>query len=109
MGNVTNSTVDIQQKINQASHVPDELKTQLNELTKAVARMNQSLSKKDAERVTRDLKTLTDEATSDSPRKEWWQLSIDGLIKAAQDVGEIGKPVIEIAARLIPLLITISG
>lgn len=92
----------------QTSDIPEGLKRQLKEFTKAVASMNRKLPKESAEQVARDLQTLTDEATSKSPRKEWWTLSIDGLTKAAKNVGEIGKPVIEIAGKLIPLLTAIS-
>jgi hypothetical protein len=93
----------------EGAQVSDELKKQLKELTKAIAKMSEQLSKEQAEQTARDLQTLTDEAISKSPRKEWWNLSIEGLIKAAKNVGEVGKPVIEIAASLIPLLTALSG
>lgn len=58
-----------------------------------------------AKQVARDLENLVAEATSPEPRKQWWQLNIDGLKKAAQGIGEIGKPVLQLAVLLVPLLL----
>jgi hypothetical protein len=53
-----------------------------------------------------DLKTLTDEATSEEPRRKWYELSADGLIEAARSVGEIATPVITAAKAIVALLAT---
>ena len=58
--------------------------------------MGEALPQEKAEQVARDLQTLVAEASSKKPRKQWWQLSIEGLKKTAKDVGEIGKPVLEL-------------
>jgi hypothetical protein len=89
----------------EAADVPDDLKELLKNLSLAVEKMSASLSRDSAQKVAQDLNTLVSEITSQSPRQEWWQLSIEGLKKAAKDVGEIGKPVLELAAAITALLV----
>ncbi len=101
---VANSIKDSFNKVSSSS-APDELKSLLEKLTTAVGKMTEQLPKETAQQVARDLDTLVAEATSPTPRKQWWQLSIEGLKKAAQDIGEIGKPVLELAAPLVSLLL----
>ena len=84
--------------------ISQELKNALQELTNAVDLMTKAMSDEAAEQVARDLATLTGELTSKSPRQQWWQLSIEGLKKAAKDVGEIGVPVIKLATMIVTLL-----
>jgi hypothetical protein len=70
----------------------------LEKLAVAVQKMKKTLPPETAEEVQRDLNTLTAEIASKTPRKRWWQISMEGLKKAANDVGEVGKPVLELAA-----------
>lgn len=81
----------------------------LDHLVQAVEHMCSTLPSEVARQALQDLSVFKGEATSDAPRKEWWQLSADGLKKAAKDVGEIGKPVIDLVSRILPLLIAISN
>jgi hypothetical protein len=83
-----------------------ELKDMLKKLAVAVEKMNAALPKETAQQVARDLDILVVEATSPAPRKEWWQLSVEGLKKAAINVGEIGKPVLELAGMIVALLMS---
>lgn len=91
-----------------SSNTSDEIKRLLDQLTEEVKKMSTALSEEQARQISQDLNVLVGEATSKSPRKEWWQLSADGLKKAATDVGEIGKPVLDLVARIIPLLIAVG-
>lgn len=100
---VANSIKDSFNKVEKAD-VPYELKSLLKDLTKSVAAMSERLPKETAGQVARDLETLTAEATSKTPRKQWWELSVEGLTKAAKDIGEIGKPVLELAAKIVAIL-----
>jgi len=81
----------------------------LDQLTEAVEKMSLTLPEEVARQVRQDLLVLVGEARSNAARKEWWQLSADGLKKAATDIGEIGKPVIELVSKIMPLLIAISN
>lgn len=100
---VANSIKDSFNKAS-ASNAPNNLKELLEKLTVAVGKMSEQLPKETATQVARDLDTLVVEATSSAPRRQWWQLSIDGLKQAAQGIGEFGKPVIELVGLLLPLL-----
>jgi hypothetical protein len=66
--------------------------------------MAAEMSDEAAKQVARDLETFTAEVTSESPRKQWYEFSIDSLKKAAQDVGEIGLPVLELATAVLTIL-----
>lgn len=105
---VANSIMDSFKKAS-SSNESDELKDVLKKLATAAGKMTEKLPAETAKQVARDLDTLIAEATSPAPRRQWWQLSIDGLKKAAQDVGEIGKPVLQLAGLLVPLLLGKSG
>lgn len=104
-GNVV-ATQKIEHSFNkvEAADIPDEIKASLKQLAEAVNKMSGSLPKEVAEQVARDYETLVSEATSKTPRKAWWQLSVEGLKKAAENVGAIGKPVIELAGKIASLL-----
>ena len=86
------------------SDASDELKDLLKKLSTATGKMTEKLPKQTAQQVARDLDTLVAEAISHAPRKEWWQLSMDGLKQVAKDIGELGKPVLELAGQIVPLL-----
>ena len=109
-GNVFHGDVVVAERIKNSfnradkADVPDDLKDLLKQLAVAVGRMSESLPKPDAEKVARDVETLTAEATGANPRRQWWELSIDGLKKAAESVGEIGLPVIKLASEIATVL-----
>ena len=86
------------------SSAPQDLKAELEKLNQAVAEMVKLLPEEKQREVAQDLKTLTDEATSSSPRKKWYELSAEGLIEAAKAVGEAATPVITAAKTVLTLL-----
>jgi len=88
----------------ESSESPDELKKSLQDLTSAVNTMMAKMPTETAERVARDLEMFIAEAVSKSPRPQWYQLSIEGLKEAARNVGEIGLPVLKLAAAVLTLL-----
>jgi len=57
-----------------------------------------------AEEVVEDYKRLADEALKKSPKQKWYSVSIDGLQKAAKNLGDVGKPVVEFSTQLLLLL-----
>jgi len=88
--------------------VSDDIKGLLEQLVQEVEKISVGLPAETARQVKQDLNVLSEEAKSETPRKEWLQLSAEGLKKAATDVGEIGKPVLELVARIVPLLLAIT-
>jgi hypothetical protein len=61
-----------------------------------------------AKELTRDLAMFTNEATSDKPRRKWWELSLEGIKKPCAAVGEIGKTVNGLAEKIGPFLILLD-
>ncbi|MCD4811975.1 hypothetical protein K8R14_05285 [bacterium] len=109
-GNIFHGDVVVAEKIKNSfnkadkASVPNDLKDSLKQLAVAVGRMSEALPKDLAKEAARDLETLTTEATSAKPRRQWWELSIEGLKKAAQNVEEIGAPVIKLASAIAAIL-----
>lgn len=85
-----------------------DLKPLLAELSKAVKEMADSLSDQEKQRVERSLAILQQEAENPTPDKKWWSISVEGLSSAAKKVGEIGKPVLDLVARIVPILSQLS-
>jgi hypothetical protein len=57
----------------------------------------------------RDLATLSEEMASPKPRRQWYELSIEGLKEAAQAVGDVGKPILKAAIELCAILLGSGG
>ena len=90
------------------SNISEELKELVRALTLAVQDIAKELPKDQAEESGRDLETFVNEVTSPSPRESWYRLSADGLKRAAEKVGAIGTPVIDLATKIIMLLLTVA-
>jgi hypothetical protein len=96
----------IQKSFNKAdsSDIQPEIRETLKLLAEAVATMNNALPEDQATEVTEDLGKLVDEATKPKPNKKWYSVSIDGLIKAAENVEKVGEPVINLSRKVLSLL-----
>lgn len=111
---VNNSTIhgsvvaaeSIQDSFNVIEKAPikDDLKEQLKQLAQSVQVMVQALPKEQAEEVADDMKRLAEEATKPAPNKKWYSVSIEGLTKAAENLGKVGEPVVKLAAKVLALL-----
>jgi len=66
--------------------------------------MSKSLPTEQAIEVTEDLGKLVDEATKPKPNKKWYSVSIEGLIKAAENLDKLGEPVINLSRKVLSLL-----
>jgi len=96
----------IQQHIEHSFNTPSnpDLAPLLAQLTQAVEEMLAELSNEEAAKARKNLKRLQDELQEPKPQKEWYSVSIEGLIQAAKNVGKIGGPVIELAGKILKLL-----
>jgi GTPase SAR1 family protein len=86
------------------AQVGDELRAILQELIQAVAEIATQLPRIQAQDLADDLKTLTDQATKEHPRRKWWQLSSEGIREAAKAAGTIGEKALSLLDKLLPLL-----
>jgi internalin A len=105
IGNITLGS-NIQQSFNKvdAADISEDLKSVLKQLAEAVDTLSIGLSQDHAEEVADDFAKLVDEAIKKSPNKKWYSISIDVLIKAAENLGKIGEPVISLAKKVLSLL-----
>lgn len=87
------------------SAVNDDLEHLLKQLLTQIAAAGSALSSESADQLARDAKALTDEVTGPDPRRRWYELSLEGIREAAIAIGDIGKPILETTAKLLPLLI----
>ena len=90
------------QIIGKAKHL--KLEEHLEELHASVKKMQEQLSPAKVEQVEKAIKAFSDEALSQNPQREWWELSAKGLKEAAQTVGAIGISVIKNLDKIIPIL-----
>ena len=86
------------------SNAEEKLKDNLMQLTAAVEAMTKKLPKEKAEKAAKNMKRLSEEATDVNPAPEWYNVSIDGLIAAAQNLGKVGDAVIELAGKVRKIL-----
>ncbi len=112
-GNVKDSAIitgnynqTIQNSFNkiETADIHPELKQTLRQLAEAVEVMNKSLPRRQADEATEDLAFLVEEVTKPTPSKKWYSVSIDGLIKAAENVEKVGEPVINLSRKVLSLL-----
>lgn len=103
---VGNDNIAIRDSYNKitSAKIDPELKETLKLLAEAVAAMNQALPGEQAAEVSEDLGKLIDEATKPKPNKKWYSVSIEGLIKAAENLDKLGEPVTNLSKKVLSLL-----
>jgi hypothetical protein len=101
MNHVTNT---VNQSIGSSAQ-SNEVKSLVKDLTSQIKDAASKMDPKTAKQMGDDLEVLSKEMTNPSPRKKWYELSLDGLKEAAQAIGEIGKPILETIAKLRPLIL----
>ncbi len=103
-GNMTGNLISGDyNKINSAE-IPSELKEALLQLGEAVDAMIQKLPAEQAAEVAEDFGKLADEAVKPKPNQKWYSVSIEGLIKAAENLDKLGTPVISLSRKVLSLL-----
>ncbi len=86
------------------SNAKKDLKEQLKQLAQAVDALAKELPKEKAEEVAEDMKVLAEQATKEKPNPKWYNVSIEGLIAAAQNLGKVGDEVIELTGKVRKIL-----
>jgi internalin A len=103
-GNVSDSRISTSySKVNSAEINP-ELKETMKQLAEAVDAMLQKLPAEQATEVAEDYGKLADEAVKPKPNQKWYSVSIEGLIKAAENLDKLGTPVISLSRKVLSLL-----
>jgi hypothetical protein len=85
------------------SSASDDVKMVLRELLQASDQMAADLPQAEADQARRDVSTLIDEATSDTPRRSMIEAVGEGLLSVAKTAGAVGAPVITLVTQLVAL------
>ena len=96
----------IQHSFNRADELTDndKLKETLKQLCTQVQELTKSLPPAKQAEVEQDLASLVAEATKETPRQKWYELSADGLIEAAKACAGMASPVISTVKSILALL-----
>jgi len=98
---IINSTID---DVSKQDNVNEELINLIKELSVSVekAALSDEVKSKD---LIKDLGLLTEEIEREKPRQKWYKITTDGLVEAANSMGKIGEPILEIVSKILPLLV----
>ncbi len=77
----------------EASRVSEEQKKNLATLHQQIIELSKQLPSDQARQVASDLESFTNEITSPTPRRKWYELSASGLIDAAKTVATMAAPI----------------
>ena len=105
--NIAKYMTDVSNTVNMnvgQSGASDEVKNLMNILAKQVADAGVKVEPAVAQKMGKNLEALSKELNSAAPEREWYEVSLDGLKKAAVAVGEVGVPILSTVAKLLPLL-----
>nr|WP_081983983.1 COR domain-containing protein [Massilia sp. JS1662] len=105
-GNVTNSQIgqSLQNCTNLIHSQPDgEKKALLSEITKETTKIIEALpeeKKPESEQITNNLEQLVKQATSEKPNKQWYSISTEGLIEAANWIKDYSGNIVPTLEKL---------
>jgi hypothetical protein len=83
----------------------EQIRELVTELAQRISAIDPAVQPEKTKGMADDLKVLSDEVAKPQPRRKWYELSLEGIKEAAEAIGEIGKPVLDTVARLLPLLV----
>ncbi|MCF0065682.1 hypothetical protein MUK70_11425 [Dyadobacter chenwenxiniae] len=109
--NVADYMADVTNHVNQqlgSANSPTELKELVIQLSERIAALSSDIDTKTAETLGKDVKALSEELASTTPRKSWFSMAIESIKNVVVPLGEIAKPVLETIAKLTPLLLAAS-
>lgn len=90
------------------SNTNAEVQRLLTELLSKVNELNEITPAERAEHARSmmiDIDSLAKETANETPRREWYELSLKGLKEAAVALGETAKPVLKIVEKLVAILL----
>ncbi|PKN92931.1 MAG: hypothetical protein CVU44_12940 [Chloroflexi bacterium HGW-Chloroflexi-6] len=87
-----------------SAEIDPELKQTLTELAGAVSAIIQAFPEEQNSKVTKNFNRLVEEVTQPEPDEKWYSVSIEGLIKAAENLDKLGAPVISLSKKVLSLL-----
>lgn len=103
-GKVSDSRISASYSKVNSAEINSELKETMKQLAEAVDVMIQKLPTEQAAEVAEDFGKLVEEAVKPKPNQKWYSVSIEGLIKAAENLDKVGTPVISLSRKVLSLL-----
>ena len=101
LANVTNT---VTQQLNDST-ASEEVKSLMKQLADQLVAIDPSINPEKVKGMGDDLQTLSNEMAKSEPRRKWYEISLEGIREAALAIGEIGKPIVETVAKLVPILV----
>jgi hypothetical protein len=89
----------------ESAKIDPDVKSLIRDLREQIEEAANSVPAEQASELVDNAAALAKEVSRSNPRREWYELSIAGLKDAAQTLGLIGKPIIETATKLLPILV----
>jgi molecular chaperone DnaK (HSP70) len=115
-GNTIHGSVVAAEKIEnsfnslQESKANNEVKDLLGQLLTEIKALNAKVPEAQAQQfadMAEETETLIGETGRETPRKKWYEASLSGIKEAALAIGDIAKPVLAVAEKLSPLLLSL--
>lgn len=85
----------------------EDVKKLMDKLLRDITEVAKTAPGKQSKDLAENAAVLSKEVVRDTPRRKWYELSIEGLKEAAEAIGEVGKPILETAGKLLPLLVSL--
>lgn len=82
-----------------------EVKALIKQLNEEIERVASQIDPSQVKKMVKGLEALSREVASDDPERRWYEVSLEGIKEAAQTVGKIAYPIIDIAGKLSALLL----
>jgi GTPase SAR1 family protein len=113
-GNTIHDSVVVGEKIEHSfnglkeSKADDAVKTLLEQLLTEIKALNEKVPATQAqavEKMASRADSLINETKNETPDREWYEVSLKGILEAAKAIGGVANPVLEVAKKLSPLLL----
>lgn len=104
VGDNFSGNIIVESNVENSFNRTNELNKALEELIDAVEKMSEKLPEEKAAEVLDDVQKLVDESKKEKPNPKWYNVSIEGLIKAADNLGEVGDRVIGLSKKVLSIL-----
>ena len=99
-----NVTTQVAQNL-QRSEQPAEVRQLVEQLSRQIKEISPAVPPASVEKMTKSVTRLSEELALPKPDKEWCHLSLKGIKEAAEAVGAVAAPVLEIVLKLWPLVV----
>ncbi|MDU0459277.1 MAG: hypothetical protein RW306_11170 [Geobacteraceae bacterium] len=82
-----------------------DVKALIKQLNEEIGRIASEIDPSQVKKMGKNLEVLSKEVASDEPERRWYEVSIEGIKEAAQAVGSIAEPIVNIVGKLSALLL----